>query len=298
MKNKVQLCCLIIFLMVIISGCQNADRALSQPDVSEQETPLIRLSYVDWSSEVASTHVMQAVIKEYLGYECDVLSVPARSMWESVAAGDQDAMFGAWLPSLQKRYYEENKGKIINLGPNLEGAVMGIAVPSYVSITSLEEIEAFSQKFENRIIGIDPGAGIMSSAGEMLDTYQMQNLTLTSGSEETMVSALERAIEEERWIAITAWTPHWKFAKWDLKYLEDPQGIFGSEEHIATIVRMDLEEDYPDVYHLFDNFYWQPEDMEQVMLWIVEDEMDPSEAAQRWISENEDIVKEWINTLK
>ena len=38
-----------------------------------------------------------------------------------------------------------------------------------------------------------------------------------------MTVALGQAIKSMNHIVITGWTPHWMFAKYDLKYLEDPK---------------------------------------------------------------------------
>ena len=119
------------------------------------------------------------------------------------------------------------------------------------------------------ITGIEPGAGVMNAA--------------------------EQAVtEDEEWVVVTGWTPHWKFAAFDLKYLDDPQGIFGGEETINTIVRQGLEEDHPEAYQVLDNFYWETSDMESIMLDIYENDTDPREAAQTWIDNNRDKVDGWI----
>jgi glycine betaine/proline transport system substrate-binding protein len=94
-------------------------------------------------------------------------------------------------------------------------------------------------------------------------------------------------------VVVTGWTPHWKFAKWDLKYLDDPEGIYGGEEYISTIVRQGLKKDMPKVYDFLDNFYWTPEDMSQVMAWIQEG-MQPYNAANKWIDENPEKVQSWL----
>ena len=51
------------------------------------------------------------------------------------------------------------------------------------------------------------------------------------------------SIENEDDIVVTAWMPHWMFAKYDLTLLEDPMGVFGDAEEIHTIVRQGLKED-------------------------------------------------------
>lgn len=106
-------------------------------------------------------------------------------------------------------------------------------------------------------------------------------------------AALKKAEDNGDWIVVTGWTPHWKFAKWDLKYLEDPKGVYGAEEFIHTIVRKGLKEEKPEVYDILDRFNWTASDMEAVMLDI-EDGMDPAEAAAKWVEANQEKVKEWV----
>ncbi len=145
---------------------------------------------------------------------------------------------------------------------------------------------------KGKIVGIEPGAGIMKATEKAIEEYGL-DFELQDSSSAAMAAALKKAIENNDWVVVTGWTPHWKFAKWDLKYLDDPKGIYGGEEHIATIARKGLYEDMPEVYTMLDNFYWAPSDMEAVMVDI-EEGMSPDEAARKWIEANQDKVNQWI----
>ena len=61
------------------------------------------------------------------------------------------------------------------------------------------------------------------------------------------------------------------WAAYDLKYLEDPQGVFGDAESIHTIVNRDWSENEApaDVLAFLESFSWTGEQMGAVMLMIV-----------------------------
>ncbi|WP_028573702.1 glycine betaine ABC transporter substrate-binding protein [Desulfonatronovibrio hydrogenovorans] len=254
----------------------------------------ITLTYVEWDCAVASTYVVQAVLQEELGYNVEVLPVGAAAMWQAVATGDADGMVTAWLPVTHAGYFEQLEGRFENLGPLAHGAKIGLVVPDYVTISSIEEMNANADKFRGRIVGIDPGAGIMSRTEEAIVDYGLNNIELVEGSGATMAAALQDAIQNEEWVAVTGWSPHWKFGRWSLKYLDDPKGVYGEEEHIATIVRQGLSDDMPEVYSFLDNFYWTQEQMATVMVMNQERGADPYESAKTFISDNPELVNQWL----
>ncbi|GGM37371.1 hypothetical protein GCM10011351_24490 [Paraliobacillus quinghaiensis] len=284
-----------LVILLILSACSlENDTQNDNSNDSNHENEIVKIVYVEWASEVASAHVVKTVIEDRLGYQTELLPVSTIAMWEAVASGDQDAMVAAWMPSLHKAYYEEHKENVENLGPNLDGAVMGLAVPDYLPIESIEELNQYTEELNKKIIGIDPGAGVMTKTNQVIDEYRLDDFVLVSGSDSTMTQTLKNAIEEKRWIVVTGWNPHWKFARWDLKYLKDTKGIYGEKEHISTIVRKGLEQDKPEVYRFLDQFYWSANDMEKVMLWTEKDN-NPEAAAEQWVKENKDIVDSWLN---
>lgn len=258
----------------------------------EKESENIKIGYVLWDSEIASTHVVASIIEDELGHEVELTSVDAGPMWMGIARGDFDAIVAAWLPVTHQSYFEKTKDDIVNLGANLDGAKLGLVVPAYVPVNSIEELNDYVEEFDGKITGIDPGAGLMAATERAIEDYDL-DYQLLAGSDAAMTAALKRAIENEEWIVATGWTPHWMFAAFDLKYLDDPKKSLGKEEHIATIVTPELKEKAPDVYEFLDNFYWSPDEMSEVMI-LIEEGMEPSAAARKWIAENPDRVEEWL----
>ena len=196
----------------------------------------VELAYVEWACATASTNVVRAVLQEKLGYDVEITPVSAAAMWQALATGDVDGMTTAWLPVTHGHYLEKVGDDVVNLGPNCEGAGIGLVVPTYVTIDSIEELNAHADKFKGEIIGIDPGAGLMSKTEQVLKDYHLDKFKLLEGTGAIMTAVLGDKIKNKDWVVVTGWTPHWKFARWDLKYLDDPKGVYGGTETIDTIV--------------------------------------------------------------
>jgi len=101
----------------------------------------LKLSYVAWDSEIASTNLLQYILQEKLGYKVTALQVEAGPMWTGVANGDVDATAAAWLPLTHADYMDKYKDKVDDLGANMTGVKTGLVVPSYVDINSIEDLK-------------------------------------------------------------------------------------------------------------------------------------------------------------
>jgi glycine betaine/proline transport system substrate-binding protein len=147
------------------------------------------------------------------------------------------------------------------------------------------------------ITGLEPGSGAMGLTEDVLEGYDnLNDWELLEGSTASMLTELGEAIDNEEPIVIVGWNPHWMFASYDLKYLDDPEGIYGGEESIHTITRKGFEDDLPEAYTILDRFNWDSEDMETVMADA--QDMEFEEAASKWIEANTDKVSEWIDGVE
>lgn len=282
----------IVALVLFIGAALGRSFTTMNTDATTKDKT-IRISYVQWDSEVASTNVIGEVLKQ-AGYKVDMIPLDNAVSWQSVANGNADFTTSAWLPVTHGQQYKKYQDKLEDLGPNLENIRLGLVVPSYM--TDVNSISDLSDQAKKSITGIEPGAGIMDAAKSAKKEYDnLSDWELTASSTGAMTSSLDKAIRNKEEIVVTGWSPHWMFSKYDLKYLEDPKKSFGEAENINTIARKGLKKDAPEVYQIVDRFHWTQKDMESVMLEINNGKT-PEEAAKNWIKQNKKIVQEWTKS--
>ena len=252
----------------------------------------VRLAYVEWADAVVATNILKLALEEK-GYEVKTIPLAAAAMWQAVATGDADASVAAWLPVTQGAYYEKLKNRLELIGPNVTGAKIGWAVPATSPLNSIEDLKTKAAEVDGKVIGIDPGAGVMKTSEAVIKAYGLP-VKLLDGSDATMTSALKDAIRRKQDIVVTAWTPHWMFARYQLKYLADPKQVFGSEESVNTLARKGLKEDMPEVYGILKKFKLGLKDEEAVMAENEEKGAKPAETAAKWIAANRATVDGWL----
>ncbi|MDK2821345.1 MAG: glycine betaine/proline transport system substrate-binding protein [Clostridia bacterium] len=279
---------MISLIAMMVAGCgPQQNEAQNQTDKK-----VIKFGYVNWAEGVAMTHLLQAIIEDKLGYEVETVQGDVGAIFTGVAEGDFDAFVDTWLPVTHESYMKEYGDQLDNYGTVYEGARIGLVVPSYVTINSIEELNDHKDKFDGKIVGIDAGAGIMKVTNKAIKDYDL-DYELVASSGPAMTAALKDAIESDEWVVVTGWAPHWKFARWDLKFLEDPKGVYGEVERIDKVARKGLEEDAPKVAKLLKNFKMDDQQLGTLEGYI-NDGMDPVEAGRKWMSENEEIINGWL----
>ena len=300
MKNLKKLGLLLLVAVLslsVLAGCSNDDGGNTDSDVGPEETdngdkPTVKIGYVNWADDVAMTELAAAVLEDKMDYEVDMINAEAGVIFTSLADGSTDFFLDLWLPVTHKDYFDKYEEDLVKMSKSYDTAKIGLVVPEYVDINSIDELKEKADMFDGQIVGIDSGAGVMQSTSEAIETYGL-DMELTTGSEPTMVASLQDAIENEEPVIVTAWDPHWKFAKWDLKFLEDPEGVYGDGEEAYTVARKGTEEDMPEVHEFFENFHMEVADLADLMNTI-EEGSDIKADVRGWMEENEDIVNAWI----
>ena len=281
----------VVVLIVALAGAMAGCEDLGIEDEVEEE---LEIGMVAWACAEAQTYVTKAVLEEELGYSVEVTTLEPAAVYSATAEGDLDFYIAAWLPITHEDYMDEYGDVLTEHSPNFEGARIGLVVPDYVDIDSVEELNEHADMFDGEITGIDAGAGIMRATEDALDVYEMDDMELIESSDIAMAGALGDAIMAEEPIVVTGWTPHWKFAEYDLKFLEDPENVYGDEEYIAAVSRPNLVDELPEVEYYLENYFMTDEQLGEVMGDIADGE-EPIDAARDWVSENQDVVSEWID---
>ena len=260
--------------------------------LASADSKTLSIGYVDgWSDSVATTHVAAEVIKAKLGYDVKLQAVATGIMWQGVATGKLDAMLSAWLPVTHGEYWTKNKDKVVDYGPNFKDAKIGLIVPEYVKAKSIEDLKT-DTTFKNKIVGIDAGSGVMLKTDEAIKQYGL-DYKLQASSGAAMIAELTRAEDKQESIAVTGWVPHWMFAKWKLRFLDDPKGIYGAAETVNSIGSKGLEKKAPEVAAFLKKFQWASKDEIGEVMLAIQEGAKPDAAAKDWVAKHPERVAEW-----
>ena len=280
-------------ILVFFGGCANASKSPSSSVPAPAENKgTINIGYVNWAECIAVSNLWKVVLEDK-GYKVTLTQLDVAPLFVGLSKGDIDFFMDGWLPITHATYWEEYKDSLEDYGIwYQEPAKIGLVVPTYVTIDSIEALKGAADQFNGQIIGIDPGAGIMKATEAAKESYDL-GLEIVQGSEPAMMAALEKAYGKNEWIAITGWSPHWMFAKYELKYLEDPKGAFGEAEEIHTLANRDFGTKHAEVAAMLKKFKMSDTQIGGLES-LINDGMEPADAAAKWIADNKDIVNAWM----
>lgn len=252
----------------------------------------ITILYPNWVEALAYSHLSKVALEEQ-GYEVELTNLDPGLIFAELSKEDSkgDVFMDAWLPNTHKYYWEDYGDKLVKLGESFSEGTTGLVVPSYVTINSIEELNANKEKFGGKIIGIDSGAGIHRDTYDAIEKYGLELEQITS-SGPAMVAALQKATRNEDWIVVTGWKPHLKWTQYDLKFLEDPKGVYPTDV-CAILSRKGFEEDMPQAAGYFKNFNLTDAQLNDLMSSIADNGEEAG--ARKWYEANKAMVDGWYN---
>jgi glycine betaine/proline transport system substrate-binding protein len=258
----------------------------------------IRIGWTAWTDAEVVTNIARRILEDRLDVDVELVMADIGIQYQGVANGDLDAMLMAWQPLTHRDYWRRFADDVVNLGVLYTRARLGWAVPAYVPESELHSITdladpAVRRKFGGRIQGIDPGSGLMQVSELAVSQYGLNDWELVSASGAAMTAALARAIERNEPIIVTAWSPHWMFARWDLRYLDDPRRVFGGRERIHVLVRQGFYQDFPpEISEFLARMFLPIDELEAALLTATEESVDV--AVSEYLEQHADRVEYWV----
>jgi glycine betaine/proline transport system substrate-binding protein len=257
----------------------------------------INIGWTAWSDAEAVTKLAKKVLEDRMGYKVDLTMADIGIQYQGIADGKLDAMLMSWQPLTHKPYLDRVGQKVVDLGPMYTGAKLGWVVPTYVPESELKSIEDLKKpevkkKLGSKIQGIDPGAGLMQASEKAMKDYGLTDYQLISASDAAMLSGVERAERRKDWIVATAWSPHWMFAKSQLRYLEDPKGSLGGLESVNKLVRKGFYQEQPEAYEFLGRMVLPLADVEAIMFEAQNSSYE--KAVDNYIAKNPDRIEYWV----
>ena len=107
-----------------------------------------------------------------------------------------------------------------------------------------------------------------------------------------MTAALKSAVDRNEWIAVTIWEPSWMFQKFDLKFLEDPKGVFAPPQGYYWIGQEGFSAENPEARELIASVFVPKADITAIN-GAVKDGKSMDEALADWTAANADLLERW-----
>lgn len=253
---------------------------------------VIKMGTLSWEDLTPITGITKKVLEDK-GFTVEVTPFSEWGIaYAALAKGDVQIL-ASQTDYVAQDYWQRNKSRLEKISPVSHGLYQGIAVPAYVPINSIEQLNENADKFGGKIIGIEPGSGLMREAADVVSQYGLK-LQLVEGSSAAMTAALKSATDRQEWIAVTIWEPSWMVQKFQTKFLADPKGIFAPPQGYYWIGQKGFSEANPEARETIASVYVPLADITAINA-AVNDGKTMDQAVADWTAAHADLLKRWEN---
>lgn len=253
---------------------------------------VVKITYPDWPEGVVLTHLAATVLEEKMGHQVELTLAEPEAIYNSVAAGEQDVYLDAWLPFTHAAYWKKHSFELERLGTIIERTRLGLVVPAYVDVNNINQLNENRALFDGKIIGIEIDSGTTKMTNAAIAEYELNFTQVHVGTNEMAVE-LGKAIAAKKPIVVTGWTPHWIFARYDLKMLVDTANVY-QPDGIRKFARPGFAKDLPDANRFLKRFALTEEQLNTLLLEVHDSKSSVEEITHNWMLAHPEIVEAWI----
>lgn len=283
----------LVVALGLASCSSDGDAAEDAPRLDNGDLETISIGvHSGWDEGIAVSHLFKVMLEEE-GYTVETTEAEAGVVYTGLTGGDFDVNFDMWLPNTHADYLKQYGDEMEMLGVWYDDAKLTIAVNEDSPITSLDELAAQADTVDNRIVGIESGAGLTRvTQDDVIPGYELEDMDFIVSSTPAMLAELKGATDAGENIAVTLWRPHWAYDAYPVRDLEDPKGLLGDAEEINSVGREDFAKDYPTAASWIGAFELTDEQLFSLenLMFNEDGGSDPDASAAAWLEQNPTFV--------
>jgi len=229
-------------------------------------------------------HLLKKIAEKKLGITVEAIEVPNTHIFKSIDDGTVDATLAPWMPSMTT-YRDQYKNNVIELGKNTSECIMGLTVPRYSSLESINDIHNHLKEVNNTIYSCRRTTFIGSMMPTLLREYNLECVNVEYMDEDELFKLVASKLSKKETIIFTGWKPHYLFGEYDLKILHDLKNTFGVEETMTTFANRKLQSESSELYNLLKDFKVNAEGLNKALYQI--------ESGSKYMDVVDDYLKEY-----
>lgn len=263
----------------------------------------VRMADPGWT-DIDATNATSGIVLKALGYRQSIANLSVPITYEGLKKGQVDVFLGNWMPAqgpLVKPFVDSHSIDVLHA--NLTNAKFTLAVPDYVAaagVHSFADLAKYADKFDDKIYGIEPGAPANQNISKMIGdkAFGLGNWTLVASSETAMLTQVERAVRDKRWIVFLAWEPHLMNTKFHLTYLSGGDAYFGPNyggATVNTVTRTGFANQCANLGRLFKQMTFNVDLENHIIANVLQDKVNINTAARDALKAHPDLIGAWLD---
>lgn len=292
----------------------------------ESEDPIIIPTH-NWSSQIVMSHIVGNMFEE-MGYNVDYVSTDSQAVYEAVRLGDATLELEVWEGAFGQAFKEAlEKGGIEDVGGHDAVTREEWWYPKYVEeicpgLPDWEALNACAEKFatpetapKGRFLG-GPVDWLKHDL-ERVEALGMDFDVVNAGSAAALWAELAAAEKRGEPIVLFNWTPNFIEALYPGAFVEFPEYVEGCKDDPSVGPNPDMTYDcgnpangylkkaawdgmkdkWPKAYEVLKKISFTNAQIAEMAKLVDVDEMEPDEAAEAWMEQNEDVWRPWLGSV-
>jgi glycine betaine/proline transport system substrate-binding protein len=287
-------------------------------------TKTVTLAVNPWTGSKVNAEVAKVVLESKLGAKVTLVALDESPTWPALDSGSVDAVLEVW-PSGHvddKAKYIDEKKSVVDIGVLGPKAKIGwyvneaalAANPKFATIDGFKDAAA-TKAFATAESG-DQGQFLMGDPGyvtfdkQIIDNLKLPLKYVESGSEATLITAIQNSEKDKKPLLLQFWQPHWLHSKVKLTEVKLPavsaecsasaaakDGKYNCDYPVDNVYKAasaKLKGKNAKAFAFLSKMQLTTEQQNEIAAMIDGDGKASDVAAKTWVDAHADIVKAWL----
>ncbi len=291
----------------------------------DSEEPII-IPIHNWSSQIVMSHVVGQIFNA-MGNNVEFVTTDSQAVYESVRLGDVHLELEVWEGAFGKSFREAlEKGGLHDAGDHDAVTREDWWYPMWTkeSCPGLPDWKALNEcakMFATAETG-DKGRFLggpvdwLKHDQEKVDALGMNFVVVNAGSAAAIWAEIAAAKEKKKPVVVFNWTPNFAEAVWEGEFVEFPKWVEGCDKdpsvgpnpnalydcgnpangYLKKAAWDGMKEKWPAAYKVLTKVNFTNKQIAEMAKLVDIDELEPEEAATKWLKDNEDVWKPWVES--
>lgn len=263
---------------------------MSVVSVQAQEK-VIKMGTMPWED----LYPISLVTKKFLekeGYKVEVTKFQEWGIaFAALSKGDVDIL-ASQINYISQDYWAKSKNRLEKVSTLSHGLYQGIVVPADAPIDSVDQLNSYADKVGGKIVGIEPGTGLMRQVSDAIKAYDLK-YTVVDGSTAAMTAQLQASLERKEPIVTMLWEPSWMALKFKVKFLKDPKGVFPPPQTYYWIAKKGFSAEDAHRREVMASVFVPIDDITAMNAEMNNKGVTMEQAVDTWWSNHTDLIDKW-----